>query len=425
MDEEKKPYKNPLAGLDLTEVQILLREKMSVLPHGYKLPYMQWYEDDFKSSDGVEEMAPIERLMYRQLLAKAWSSKEAPYLPSDKGRLFRLSDCPSEEIWKKHSGNVLAMFMRTKDKKSLFHPRQLLDYASQIIRISANTNNGKKGGRPSKSKETNDEPETQIETQSEPNQNPTKRQSESESEPTLESKPKQESQSDFDESDNDSLETEEDMNLKAFKAEMTSQGVERGIKVHAYDNVWADLKILTTAYGSAAVINDFGDFLDEGGEHPKGALSAYLHVAADRLNTDSPVVASAKDPEVTSLSRELTYLSDGVLAFGDKQRIRLAEVLKEFSAEEIAAAFKTWLQDQDLSDPKNVSYLPGKFVQIVDGLTYSARRRKQEAEENQIKRDRRAAELQAEAEAERAENEKRRKAEEEIVDPIFGELFSS
>ena len=425
MDEEKKPYKNPLAGLDLHEVQVLLQEKLAGMPHGYKLPYMQWYEDDFKSSDGVEEMAPIARLMYRQLLAKAWSSKEAPYLPSDKDKLFRLADCPDEGTWKKHSGSVLAMFVRTRDKKRYFHPRQLLDYASQIIRISANTSNGKKGGRPPKPKETNDKQETQLETETEPNQNPNKRQSEPEPEAKQESKPTQKTQLDFDTGEDDFLETEEgdsDMNLKAFKAEMISAGVERGVIISGYDNTWADLKLLTVAHGSAAVVNDFGEFLDEGGEYPKGALVAYKWVAADRLNAETPVLASAKDPEVVSLARELSYLSDGVVAFMDKQRIRLAEVLKEFSAAEIQQAFKTWLGDQDTSDPKNVSFLAGKFVQIVDSLCYSARRKKQESDAALIARTRRAAELQQEAEAEREEAEKKRLAEENIYDPVFGDL---
>jgi hypothetical protein len=92
-------HQNQTAGLGLEELQDLLEEKRAELPYGYKLPYMQWYEDDFKSSDGVSEMSPLGRLMYRQLLAKAWVHKQAPYLPNDSKKLQRLADCPSDEAW--------------------------------------------------------------------------------------------------------------------------------------------------------------------------------------------------------------------------------------------------------------------------------------------------------------------------------------
>lgn len=419
MDEEKKPYKNPLAGLGLAEVQILLKEKLSAMPHGYKLPYMQWYEDDFKSSDGVEEMAPIERLMYRQLLAKAWSSKEAPYLPSDKERLFRLSDCPDQETWKKHGGAVLTMFVKTKDKKRLFHPRQLLDYASQIIRIAANTMNGKKGGRPAKSKETNDDQETQTETHSKPEQNPTKRQSEPEPETKSASKSKPETQATFEEDEPLFLETDgQDMKLEH----------EYGILCNTYFSQkpnlrgWAgeEIKRLGIIHKGSSVLRAFNEWCqnNQGNPDVQDPIKSFLREADDILSGDSPAALTAKDPEVVSLVRELTHISDGQVNFIDKQRVRLSEVLKEFSAEEIKSAFKTWLGDQDLSDPKNVSYLPGKFVQIVDGLCYSAKIRKQESDIAKTARDAAVLRLQAEAEEERVEREKKRIEEEEIFDPL-------
>lgn len=131
----------------------------------------------------------------------------------------------------------------------------------------------------------------------------------------------------------------------------------------------------------------------------------------------------AQKSEATALARELTFLSDGKICFHDKHRARLARILNEFTAEEIKSVFKPWLGDQDLSDPKNVSFLPGQFVQAVDGLAYSARRRKKEAEVALIARDRRAAELQAEAEDERREAERKRWAEDSFLDPVFGDLL--
>jgi hypothetical protein len=130
--------------------------------------------------------------------------------------------------------------------------------------------------------------------------------------------------------------------------------------------------------------------------------------------------ASAAQPEETMLARELAHLSRGEITFGDKQRVRLAELLKEFTAKEIMSAFKSWLKEQDLSDPKNVSFLPSTFVQIADSLAYSARRKKQEDEAYHKLVDATRERLQAEAEAESQELERKRKEEENAFNPLFG-----
>lgn len=123
-------------------------------------------------------------------------------------------------------------------------------------------------------------------------------------------------------------------------------------------------------------------------------------------------------PAVASLAAKLTYASDGLIAFQDKQRARLAEVLKEFEAAEIKQVFSAWLEDQDLSDPKNLSFLPDKFVQTADSLCYTNRRKKREAEENRAKKDAHSRRLQAQAEQERRAAEARQREEDELFDPI-------
>jgi len=424
MEETKA---NILSGLDLEEVQELLQERLSTLPNGYRLPYMQWYEDDFKGSDGVSEMLPVERLMYRQLLAKAWSSKEAPYLPTDKVKLMRLADCPDEATWKKHGPCILAMFARTSDKKRLYHPRQLRDYTKQIAKISASTENGKKGGRPSKPKKTNDNRKTQVK----PSHIPAETQPELEPEPYSEPKPNQESNPTFTvEQVKDAIEfygeeilpnlTEElDMTIKELKKTFTKVALDYGVKLGGYQSTWDDLKILADEHGSGALIRDFDSWLSEGHDFNDGVLSIYARIAQDRLSTDTtPASVTLKDPEVVSLVRELTYLSTGQISFLDKQRVRLAEVVKEFSAPEIISVFKVWLQDQDLNDPKTSQYGPGKFVQIVDSLCYSARKRKQESDQAAKDRAATVLKLQEQAEADRVKAEKARLQEENSFDPL-------
>jgi hypothetical protein len=195
-----------------------------------------------------------------------------------------------------------------------------------------------------------------------------------------------------------------------------------GIKAGGYQSTWEEIQSLAIAHSTGAVVRDFTEWLEEmqGDDFPQGAVSMYTHVAHGRLSSPTnSITAAAKDPEVVSLARELTYASEGKIAFQDKQRARLAEVLREFPAAEIKSVFSAWLEEQDLNDPKNVQFLPNKFVQIVDSLCYSARRRKQEADDARVLREDMARKLQEEAERER-EAAKKKQAEEEIFDPLSG-----
>ncbi len=206
-----------------------------------------------------------------------------------------------------------------------------------------------------------------------------------------------------------------------IKKELQAVCAAFGEKPGGYQSTWEDAQSLAIAHSVGAVVRDFTSWMEQnqGDDFSYGPVSKYLQVAHARLSTPLTLSgASLKDPEVVSLARELTYASSGLVAFQDKQRARLAEVLKEFSAAEIKQAFSGWIEDQDLSDPKNVSFLAGKFVQIADSLCYTTRRKKQESDDARVQRDLTAARLQEEAEAERREREVKKKAEEESLDPL-------
>jgi uncharacterized protein YdaU (DUF1376 family) len=365
--------------------------------------YQPWYHEAFMADRRVRVMSPLAVKTYMMLLHEAFVCSTRPNLPDDEEELRLLAYCNSPEEWDSIREVVLGMFSRevVDGQKVLTNKRLTKDWEHlQEIR-EARSEAGKASA--AKRKATNVE------------QMLTNEHKEVSKEVSKEEKEVSET-ADF------SLENDgqgEVMNLKTFKAEMTSVGVRKGVKVKGYDNTWDELKILAIAHGYQTVINDFEEFLTEnyGNEFPKGFLQAYAWVAADRLVSDSPLQASAKDPEVVSLARELTYASKGLVAFQDKQRARLGEVLKEFSAAEILSVFAAWFADQDTSDPKNVSFLAGKFVQIADSLCYTARRQKQEAEEARILRDRTAARLQAEAEQERLVSAQQQKLMEDF-DPL-------
>ena len=76
--------------------------------------------------------------------------------------------------------------------------------------------------------------------------------------------------------------------------------------------VWSAISDLERSHKASAVVMDFREWASEnvGDDFPKGILTAYLQVASDRLGSDKTGAGAAfKDPEVVSLTRELTYAS--------------------------------------------------------------------------------------------------------------------
>lgn len=206
-----------------------------------------------------------------------------------------------------------------------------------------------------------------------------------------------------------------------IKKELQTVCAAFGEKPGGYQSTWEDIQALAVVHSVGGVVRDFTAWMEEnqGDDFSYGPVSKYLQVASARMSSNTaPASVALKDPEVVSLARELSYLSSGAVSFVDKQRVRLAEVLTEFSAAEITSAFTAWFADQNTTDTKNLSYLPGKFVQIADGLAYAARKRKQESEQAKIVRDATALHLQVEAETERAARAERTAREAELFDPL-------
>jgi hypothetical protein len=212
-------------------------------------------------------------------------------------------------------------------------------------------------------------------------------------------------------------------NEMKLKPELSRIAAQYGEKAGGYKSTWEEIKTLGQSYGTGAVSHDFEEWMieNQGDDFPQGAVPAYLRYASDRLSSDSPAQqALARGSEVVSLTRELTSLSEGEICFSDKHRVRLSEVQKEFGTEEVISVYREWLGKQDLSDPKNVSFLPGKFVQIADSLCYSSKKRREEKAKEKIAREAAVEKLQAAAEEERRKLAEKKKAED--IDPLG--LFS-
>jgi len=162
-------------------------------------------------------------------------------------------------------------------------------------------------------------------------------------------------------------------------------------------------------------------------EEPESPLGAPLPagpgagtVKPDPVPQQSGVPAPVlpKRSEAVSLVLDLAHLSGGKIVFLDKHRDRLGVVRQEYTSEEIKSAFTDWLVEQDLSDPKNVQFLPGTFAQIAGQLAETIRRERREAEAEQKARDVAVKRLQAEAEADRQQRETQRQEQENQFDPL-------
>jgi len=379
----KDARRNPLAGLSFEEVESLLEDTLGKMPPGYRLPFMQWFEDDFRGSEGVEEMEPLERLMYRQLLAKAWASKDAPYLPLDDQKIYRLSDCPSTELWEKHKDVVLDMFRVSTATGKRYHARQMLDYVGQMHKVVINAGNGALGGRPKKPKANPTETERlSTETERLFFANPDVTHKEPEPEPNEEPELElelEETETPFPE--NGQGGQEEQMKIKQ---EITPLCFEFfGYGPETYANVWQEMVGLERATSRGAVVNEFRDWAaGNTSDDVRGKpVSAYL---AWRRSNATRVASGASDPEVRDLVRELTFLSGGLVTFDDRAKALLAKAIVDGNhITDIIKVFKAdFYPNLDTSDTKKLKYAGGNFAQVADSLVYAmCRKAKERAQE--------------------------------------------
>jgi hypothetical protein len=140
--------------------------------------------------------------------------------------------------------------------------------------------------------------------------------------------------------------------------------------------------------------------------------------AVDLQSSKALTSVAAKGPEVIALIRELTNLSRDKVTFQGRQKPGLAELLTSYSAQELISAFKTFIEDKDLEDVYTLKYIAENFIDAADGLAHSARKRKQESDAIRLARDATKARLEAQADVERQEREKKRQEEELAWSPL-------
>lgn len=185
-----------------------------------------------------------------------------------------------------------------------------------------------------------------------------------------------------------------------------------------YDSTKAELKRLEAIHKGSAVVRAFEEWADSVEGDLENPVAAFVKQADAQLRGESNVQRAAKAPEVLSLARALAYVSDGKVAFGDREKPGLLALSQDFTQAEIESVFKVWLDDQDLSDPKNLQYAGKNFMDRADALCYTARRKRQEKSEAEVVRESAKLRLQEEAESERAAADAAKQAEDQLFDPL-------
>lgn len=216
------------------------------------------------------------------------------------------------------------------------------------------------------------------------------------------------------------LEDGQEENMK-LKKEIQVVCAGYGVKAGGYDETWEQMSALEQAHSRGAVVRGFTEFMNEnqGDDFPKGAVSAYLRVAVGRLASGvAPASVAAKDPQVKALEAELIYLSDDRVTFQAGHKVVLEELLREHSPEEVISAFKTFIENKDLNDPKVLNFAAKNFVDAANGLVLSAHRRQNEKDRDVSQRELAKSRLQAEAEDERITADSEKKSEDNLFDPL-------
>ena len=67
------------------------------------------------------------------------------------------------------------------------------------------------------------------------------------------------------------------------------------------------------------------------------------------------------------------------MTFQGRHKTALAELLKEYTVEELKVTFTTFLEDKDLDDHYTMKFIAQNYLDAADGLAYSARKRKRES----------------------------------------------
>jgi len=371
-----------------------------------KAMYQPWNQEGFNADLRVRRMTNVQRWIYKSLLQEAFVCSTRPRLPDNDEELWIMADCDDINQWLEHRPVIIKMFeLISEDGVPLLLHRRLEEDWDRLVEKRTNTSTARSEAakaRWSKRKQIDANQCKSI--QDHANDAKEVKEVSKESEASEEK-----------ESPACDLELSEGTDMKA-KDEIQAICLSTlGVKAEGYESLWQEVKLLEKAFGGMSVVNTFREWAEENvGETFQGKpVSAFVKLAPGLLHG---IFSASKDSKVADLAFELSYIAENTVTFPEQQKGALAKLLKEYTSEELIAAFKEFYGQLEKDSAYAMRVAGKNFTETADQFVRVARRKRQEREKEQQAVEATRERLEKEAEDERRRILEKRKEEESMIE---------
>lgn len=194
------------------------------------------------------------------------------------------------------------------------------------------------------------------------------------------------------------LELEEQEQNMSLKKQITETSIRFfGTSIPPNDGGWTTLKPLASVYTPDAVADKFTEWAQSRIESkPRYPLTEFLREANDLLH-GSLVLSSA--PDGKELLQKIAFISQGTVVPDTKQSLIIVGWLQDYESIEILAAFRSFYNDLNQADDRQMKFAIRDFTQKGPLLIDVVRRNKAEDERQEKVRAQQRIELDAMAAA--------------------------
>src|SRR5271155_2652511 len=303
------------------------------MPNGNKPLYQPWNEDSFVADEVVQAMNNIQRWIYRTLLQKAFTCSTRPHLPNDNNQLWMLAGCENKAQWMENKSLILKKFEVAGEL--LTHKRVFADYENWVQLIDKKRFAGQMSAAARA-----EQVSTYVQQGSKEVSNISKKVSKAQFSETK---------------------------IAEIWGELTGQVTE------PKEQYKKELKELVRVYGEEQILSQFEIWANLNASAGfKRPISAFIK---QYQGTASATRNLFKPSEINDLAVELSLCSGGDVTFNRLNLQGLAQLLAEFSQEEIISAFKKFY----LEYTGNWQWAAKDFIEKASQLTLVARKLKAEA----------------------------------------------
>lgn len=360
--------------------------------------YQPWNHEEFMADRKVRRMRSAVRKTYAMLLHEMFFCTTRPYLPDDDTELFLLGDCDTLEEWQAMRPEIIGMFeMIEQDGVHLLRHSRVEDDWHRILKKRGSISSARSEAAKARWNKREQPDANAMQTDA----NDAKEVSKKESKVSEESDP----------------ENGQEIDVKARKQiEMICKRT-LGVTAEQFPTVWSEVRDWELAESSGWLVREFEQWAAEnvGDEFRGKPVSVFLRSLTNPERALQKTAAA--DSTVVDLVRELVYLTDGAVAFDNKQKAGIAQLIQDGNTPaEITAAFKEYKAKLNFEDQFQMKFAAKTFVETADQLVYTARRKKAEKETEACAVDAARERMEREAAEERERRAAVRKLDEESVE---------